>query len=192
MKKTLIASLIAISVLAQAAPGTAAGGGLKALGTDPALDAAPGTDLTGIAVAARGSDLHVRITMANPLPVQGASPGAGIQWTFDVRGRTFVAEAHPDPGGEFSFTLFEIVGEVFQQKASLEGAFDTTTGDLDMFVPLGEIGARKGTKISGTGPKGTEDVEVHQHAGPAGPVVDSFATTKDYTIPKTKKKKGRR
>lgn len=56
--------------------------------------------------------------------------------------------------------------ETFNQIENLEGSFDPLTGHMDMYVPLNLIGAKRGTVISGTGLQGTEDVNVHQHAGP--------------------------
>ncbi|MEA2446663.1 MAG: hypothetical protein QOK47_300, partial [Actinomycetota bacterium] len=104
-----------------------------------------------------------------------------IEWTFDVGGRTFVAEGHPDPGSAH-FTLYSIQGGAFNQIAILEGHFDQAQGYMTMLVPLSEIGASKGTRISGAGQKGSEDVDIHQHAGPQAPIVDSMATARDYVV----------
>lgn len=181
MRKTLAVLATALSILYLPSAAVAAGG-MKQLGTDPALDGPAGADLIGLAVARHGSDLHIQIQLTNALPVQGSYPGAGIEWIFDVRGHTFVAEGHPEPGGNFLYTLFEIVDGSFVQKAILDGSFDASAGTLDMFVPLREIGARKGTRVSGTGSTGTEDVQIHQHAGPASPLLDTMATTEDFVV----------
>jgi len=183
MTKSRALRVTAVAVLAVSvfmAPSAGAAPKMKQLGIDPALDAPYGADLAALMVASHGGDLHLRIELAGALPVQGSYPGAGIQWTFDVRGRTFVAEGHPEPGGEFIYTLFEVVDGAFTQLAQLEGNFDPS-GLLDMFVPLSGIGARKGTRISGTGT--ADDVEVHQHAGPVGPLLDTMSTTSDFVVP---------
>ena len=170
-------AVLAVSVLT--APPAGAATQMKQLGIDPALDAPYGADLAALLVASHGGDLHLRIELAGALPVQGSYPGAGIEWSFDVRGRTFVAEGHPEAGGEFLYTLYEVVDETFTQLAQLEGNFDA--GLLDMYIPLREIGARKGTRISGTGT--ADDVDIHQHAGPVSPLLDTMSTTSDYIVP---------
>lgn len=154
---------------------------MKVLGTDPALDGAPAADLVSLAAATHGADLHIRIGLAQALPVQGSYPGAGIEWAFDVRGRRFLAEAHPEPG-EMRYTLFEVSGDELRQVEILEGAFDTGSGLIDMYVPLASIGARKGTKISGAGDGSAPDVDIHQHAGPASRELDTLTTTKDFVV----------
>src|SRR3712207_5747129 len=106
--KKLIAVLALIGCLTILAPSAGAQGKLTVLGTDPALDAPAGADLVGLAVARHGSDLHVQVQMTNALPVQGSYPRSGIEWIFDVSGRTYIAEGHPEPGGEFRYTLYEV------------------------------------------------------------------------------------
>lgn len=162
-------------------PSAATAAPMKVLGTDPALDGAPGADLVSLAAATHGSDFHIQIGLAQALPVQGSYPGAGIEWAFEVRGRTFLAEAHPEPG-EMRYTLFEIAGDELRQVKILEGAFDTETGLIDMYVPLQSIGARKGTKISGAGDGSTPDADIHQHAGPASRELDALTTTSDFVV----------
>jgi hypothetical protein len=176
----LVAVLLLVGSLLSPSAATASGT-MKQLGTDPALDAPPGADLTALSVATHGSDLHIRIVLANALPVQGSYPGAGIEWAFDVGSRTYLAEGHPEPGA-FRFTLFEVNSDSLRQIDSLEGSFDWATGTLDMYVPLNLINAKRGTRISGAGANGTEDVDVHQHAGPASRSLDAMATTQDFVV----------
>ena len=171
-------AVLAVSVLM--APQAGAAPTMKQIGIDPALDAPYGADLAALLVSSHGGDLHLRIELAGALPVQGSYPGAGIEWSFDVRGRTFIAEGHPEAGGEFLYTLYEVVDGTFTQLAQLEGNFDSS-GLLDMYVPLREIGARKGTRISGTGT--ADDVNIHQHAGPVSPLLDTMSTTSDFVVP---------
>lgn len=175
----------ALSALALAAtallPSAAHAAPMKVLGTDPALDGAPAADLVSLAAATHGSDFHIQIGLAQALPLQGSYPGAGIEWAFEVRGRTFLAEAHPEPG-EMRYTLFEVQGDSLRQVEILDGAFDTDTGLIDMYVPLASIGARKGTKISGAGDGSTADADIHQHAGPASRELDALTTTKDFVV----------
>lgn len=168
------ASLLSLPSGATAAP-------MKVLGTDPVLDGPPAADLVSLAAAVHGPDLHVQIGLAQALPVQGSYPGAGIEWSFDVRGRTFLAEAHPEPG-EMRYTLFEVQADSLRQVKILDGAFDAGTGLIDMYVPLATIGARKGTTISGAGDGSTPDVDIHQHAGPASPQLDALTTTSDFVV----------
>ena len=177
-KRSFVAAAIAIGLLVSSAPAGAAGG-MTVLGTDPSLDAAPGSDLTQLAVTGHGSDLHIQFTFANSIPVAGTyGPLTGIQWAFDVRGTTYVAEAYPD-GASFGYVLFQIDGDTFKQVATLEGEFDTVGGILDIFVPLKTIGAKKGTKIAGAG---ENDVDVHVHALLTDHYADQMTTTKGYVI----------
>ncbi len=155
---------------------------LKVIGTDPALDAPPALDITELAVGRVGNDLNIQFIMTM-LPVQGSYPGAGIEWTFDVGPRTFVAEGHPEGGGEFAYTLYEVVGGTFNEVTHLDGEAEWAEGMMTIKVPLSTIGARRGTRISGAGPKSSEDVDIHMHLEVASEVVDTLATTKDYVVP---------
>jgi hypothetical protein len=180
--KNLARAATALALAATALlPSGANAAPMKVLGTDPALDGAPAADLVSLAAAIHGPDFHIQIGLAQALPVQGSYPGAGIEWAFDVRGRTFLAEAHPEPG-EMRYTLFEIQGDSLRQVAILDGALDTATGLIDMYVPLQSIGARKGTKISGHGDGSTPDADIHQHAGPASRELDALTTTEDFVV----------
>jgi hypothetical protein len=180
IKRTVVAVLV-VAAFAAAAP---AHGGAKMtrLGSDEALDAPPSIDLTYLEIGRNRKNLEVRIGLNGTLPELRAPAGAGIEWTFDVNGKTFVAEGHPDYANGPAYTLFQVRGEVFTQIARIKGSWDADQGYLQMLVPLNAIGARRGTRISGHGPKGTEDVDIHQHAGPASQVVDAFATTKDFVV----------
>lgn len=178
MFKKIFLVVMAIGLIATAAP---AGGqpSMTVLGTDPALDAPPGSDLTQLAVTSHGKDLHIQFTFANSLPVAGTyGPLTGIQWAFKVKGKTYVAEAYPD-GASFSYVLFQITGDTFKQIGMLEGNFDTVGGILDIFVPLKTIGAKKGTKIAGAG---ENDVDVHVHAVATTLYPEQMTTTKGYVV----------
>ncbi|MBW3595567.1 MAG: hypothetical protein KY391_08320 [Actinobacteria bacterium] len=177
-KRSFVAAAVAVGLLVSAAP-AGAGGGMTVLGRDPSLDAAPGSDLTQLAVASHGSDLHIRFTFANSLPVAGTyGPLTGIQWAFRVGKKTFVAEAYPS-GATFRYVLFEKKGESFEQVATLEGEFDTIAGILDVFVPLKTIGAKKGTKIVGAG---KNDVDVHVHGLVTTYYADQMTTKKGFVV----------
>jgi hypothetical protein len=180
-KRISIVGLVLATALS-AVPAQGAARRVARLGTDAAQDAPPSIDLTYLDVGRNGQYLEVRIGLNTVLPQLRSTPGAGIEWTFDVNGKTFVAEGHPDYQNGPSYTLFQVRNEVFTQIAHLQGSWETDNGYLQMLVPFKLIGARKGTKISGHGPKGTEDVDVHQHAGPASRLVDAFATTKNYVV----------
>ena len=181
-RKSICSGAVALALaVATMLPGAATAAPMKVLGTDPALDGPPAADLVSLAAATHGSDFHVQIGLANALPVQGSYPGAGIEWTFEVKARTFLVEAHPEPGA-MRYTLFEIVGDQLRQVKILEGAFDATTGLIDVYVPLSSIGARKGTKISGAGDGSSPDADIHQHAGVTSQELDSMTTTSDFVV----------
>lgn len=180
-RKLVARALLALALTAAVSPSSAAAAPMKVLGTDAALDGPPAADLVSLAAAVHGPDLHVRIGLANALPEQGSYPGVGIEWAFDVRGRTFLVEAHPEPGA-MRYTLFEVSGEALRQVAIIDGSFDTAAGLIDMLVPLSEIGARKGTRISGAGDGSSPDADIHQHAGPASRELDALTTTKDFVV----------
>lgn len=181
-RKNAARALTALALAASMSlPSGATAAPMKVLGTDPALDGAPAADLVSLAAAMHGADFHIQIGLAQALPVQGSYPGAGIEWAFDVRGRTFLAEAHPEPG-EMRYTLFEITGDSLRQVKILEGAWDAQTGLIDMYVPLQSIGARRGTRISGAGDGSTPDADIHQHAGPASRQLDALTTTSDFVV----------
>src|SRR5688572_26003410 len=157
--------VVGVVVAALAASAPAHGGAkLSRLGSDAELDAPPSVDLTYLEVGRSKKNLEIRIGLTGIVPELRAPAGAGIAWTFDVNGHTYVAEGHPDYADGPGFTLFESRNGVFTQLASLKGSWEADDGYLRMLVPLKAIGARKGSRISGTGSKGTEDVDIHQHA----------------------------
>jgi hypothetical protein len=175
--KLIAAAMVVSGLVAGVVPANAAPS-MTVLGTDPSGDAAPGSDLTQLAVTTHGSDLHIQFTVAS-IPVAGTYGDlTGIQWAFKSKGRTFVAEAYPDTGS-FGYVLFEIKGDTFEQIAILEGEWDTIGGILDIFVPLKEIGAKKGTKITGAG---ENDVDVHVHGIVTDYYADQMTTTKGFVV----------
>ena len=178
-RSIFVAAAIAVSGLLVVPAPAGADVPLTVLGTDAALDAPPGSDLTQLAAGVHGSDLHIQFTFANSIPVAGTyGPLTGIQWAFTAKGKTFVAEAYPD-GADFGYVLFEINGDAFKQVATLEGQWDTIGGVLDIFVPLKEIGAGKGTKIAGAG---KDDVDVHVHALVSTYYAEKMTTTKGIVV----------
>lgn len=154
---------------------------LKQIGIDAAFDAAPAVDLTYLKVGRVGDKLEIRFGLNGMVPVQGSYPKAGIEWAFKSAGRTFVAEGHPDAGAQF-FTLFEVQGGALSQVAILEGSFESEQGYMVLWVPLNEIGASTGTRIGGAPLDGSNDVDIHQHAGPVSPAMDAMATTQAYVV----------
>jgi hypothetical protein len=164
---------------------TPAGAGpkLKTLGTDPAGDAAPALDITYLQVGRTGDDLEIRIGISGMLPQTGGYPELpGIEWIFDVGSRTFIAEAVAGTSSP-AFYLFEMKDDSFTQLESPTGTYDHANGYASILVPLETIGASKGSRISGTGPKGTNDVDAHVHLGPQTYYADEMASTKDYVVP---------
>lgn len=181
-KRPLVFIVGVIAALVLAAVPATADPRMTSLGKDPMLDGPPAADLIRLEAGRAGPDLLLRFHVSSMIPVQGSYPGGGIEWVFDVGAKTFVAEGHPEPG-EFRFTLYEVQADSFRQIAALDGSVDWAEAHMTIEVPLRLIGAQKGTRISGTGPKGTEDVEIHYHAGPASRVLDAMATTRDFVVP---------
>ena len=177
--RCMVATVFAAAALSTQA--VAAEPKMKQIGIDAAFDAAPAVDLTYLKVGRAGDKLEVRFGLNGMLPAQGSYPKAGIEWAFKSAGRTFVAEGHPDAGAQF-FTLFEVQGGGLTQVAMLEGSFESEQGYMVLWVPLNEIGATKGTRIVGAALDGSNDVDIHQHAGPVSPAMDSMATTQPYVV----------
>jgi hypothetical protein len=181
MKKLLLA-LTAVCLVASLAPASAAPK-LVRLAEDPAGDAPPALDITYLEVGGHQGILEIRIGVSGMLPVLAGYPELpGIEWTFDVGGRTFIAEAAIQ-NGQPAFFLFELKGGAFNQLDSPEGTYDAADGYFSIHVPYSDIGARRGMKVSGTGPKGTEDVDAHVHALATTHYPDYAASTKDFKLP---------
>ena len=152
------------------------------LAEDATLDAPPGLDLSYLDVGRTGKNLEIRIGIEGMFPPGGGYPELpGIEWTFDVKGRTLVAEAVAT-AGEPLFFLFDITGGGAEQIGTLKGTYDWSAGYTSILVPLKLIGATSGTRISGVGPKGTDDVDSHVHAG-ATIYPDYMGSTKDFVVP---------
>jgi hypothetical protein len=184
MKRSLACSLL-LALVVSVSPVAPVGAETKmtVLGEDPAGDGPPALDVTYLAVGKTGKALEIHIGVDGMLPAIGGYPQLpGIQWAFDIKGRTFVAEAYVNNQNP-RFLLFELKDGGFTQLGELEGTYDSADGFIRMLVPLKDVGAKKGTKVSGMGPKGTEDVDAHVHIGPVTEITDAFATTKDYKIP---------
>jgi hypothetical protein len=175
--------LIIAALVAGLGSPAGAGSRLKTLGTDPQGDGPPALDLTYLKVGRSGGSLEVRIGISGMLPQTGGYPTLpGIEWIFDVGSRTFIAEAVAGTS-QPRFYLFEVKEGAYEQLESPKGTYDPDNGYVSILVGLKQIGASSGTKISGTGPKGTEDVDAHVHVGPQTHYADAMASTKDYVIP---------
>jgi hypothetical protein len=180
MRKVLVIALAAVLALTVIGPSGAATRFTR-LGSDPANDSPPSLDLTFLDVGQAGDALEIHIGLANILPGVRSLPEApGIEWVFDVRGHTFVAEGVP--GTEPRFYLFEDQNGSFNQLAVLEGTYEAADGFIRMLVPLETIGAKRGTVISGTGSRGTEDVDAHVHHPGGAQYPDKMATTRDFIV----------
>lgn len=181
MRRSVLLLLAAALVVGTVTP-SGAGGKLTRLGTDPDGDGYPSLDVTYLDVGRNGTDLEIRIGISNILPVIRSIPDLpGVQWAFEVRDRTFIAEGAP--GRNPRFFLFELTDDGYTQLEPPEGTYEAEDGFLKLLVPLKTIGAKKGTVISGVGPKGTEDVDAHIHAIPGNDLYpDKMATTKDYVV----------
>jgi hypothetical protein len=182
MRKILVGALSVLLVGCLTLPSGAAVK-MTRLGEDPAGDGTPTLDVTYLDVGRAGDALEIRIGMATILPVVRAIPpeAPGVEWIFDVKGRTFVAEGVP--GTTPTFYLFELMDDgSATQLETPQGTYDAEDGYVMLMIPLKTIGAKKGTVISGTGPKGTEDVDAHIHFGVADEYPDRMATTKDFVV----------
>ncbi len=176
----LCVAAAALMMITTTTPAVGAGG-FKLLGIDAANDAPRGADLLALEVATHGPDLHLRMAMSM-IPVQGSFPGAGIQWVFKAGIRTFVAETHVGEAA-FEFNLYEVDGSgAFVYLSSIEGEVDVDAGIINMYVPMSDIGARKGTTITGRALGDSGDVEIHQHAQVTSSILDDFATTRSFKI----------
>jgi hypothetical protein len=182
MRKTLLSLVLCALVAVSAAPATAKGG-LKTLGTDPSGDGVPGLDITYLKVGRTGADLEIRIGL-EMLPQQGGYPELpGIEWVFDVRGRTFVAEAVRTAAGS-DYYLFELAPDgSFHQLDKPTGTYDAADGYTSILVPLADIGARKGTVIGGTDGLEHGDVDAHVHIGTVTHYPDGMETDKTFVVP---------
>ena len=184
MRKTA-ALLIALCLLGSLATVVEAKVVTKTLGTDPAGDAPPALDITYLKVGRLRADLYLEIGIDKMIPPFGGYPSLpGIEWVFDVNGRTFVAEAVADRTPQFFFFELQDDGS-FRQLENLEGGYAWTNGYIHMLVPLKSIGAKTGTVISGTDDtEGGGDVDAHVHAGPTTThYADVMTTTRDFLVP---------
>ncbi len=182
-----ITAALAVAALL-AAPATA-DPAMKELGTDPANDAPPALDLTYLQVGRNdvlladgktSKALEIRMGIFGMLPVVGGYESLpGIQWAFDVKKRTFVAEAYIQNAAP-QFALFELTGDTFKDLGSLTGTYDWNDGYISIFVPLKTIKAKRGTLISGHGEENDADAHVH---GVGTTYADYLTTTEDYIVP---------
>ena len=183
MKRILVTACLLVFLVGALPSQAGAARRLETLGKDAAGDSQPALDLVWLSAGADRETLEIRLGIAGMTPVMGGYPALpGIEWTFDVGPRTFVAEAVADTGGP-AFYLFEMKGDSFVQLASPTGTYNPDDGYASILVPLSEIGARRGSVISGVGKKGTEDVDAHVHLGATTHYPDRMATTKDIVVP---------
>ncbi|HEX2295051.1 MAG TPA: hypothetical protein VHN37_07045 [Actinomycetota bacterium] len=200
MRKTLLSLALCAAVALGVVPAHAKGG-LKTMGTDPAGDGLPGLDVTSLQVGRKGANLEVRIGLVMLPQAAGYPDLPGIEWVFVVQPpmppcppgkyciqampnpRTFVAEAVKTAGGS-AFYLFEIHDDgSFEQIGQPEGTYNAADGFTSIFVPLSEIGARKGATIRGVDGLEHGDVDAHVHAGPQTHYPDGMETNKSYVVP---------
>ena len=177
--KRIVAFALSAAMLFAASPSGEAAPKMKQLGTDAALDGPPGGDVTSLAVGKEGKNLVIEMGMTF-VPAQGGIPGSGAEWSFTIGPRTFVAEGHPEGGGEYSFHLYQVSGEFFEEIATVEGAVDTIAGTQTMLIPLKLIGGKRGSVVRGAG---DGDVDVHLHASAASRVLDTMTTEGSFRIP---------
>ncbi len=183
MRKLMATVLLAAVTLLPLAPAGAAKSNLKQLGTDPAGDGLPALDITYLQVGRTGANLEIRIGLDKMLPRSGSYPLLpGIEWVFDVKDRTFIAEAVAGTGAP-RFYLFEQKGDSYEQLESPTGTFDPADGYTSILVPLKTIGARTGVKISGADGLEHGDVDAHVHVGPQTVYPDGMETEKDFVVP---------
>ncbi len=152
------------------------------LGEDPAGDGVPGLDITYLEVGRTGAKLEVSIGVTGMTPQMGGYPELpGIEWSFEVGGRQFVAEAvagRTQP----TFYLFELVDGQFKT-SNIEGTYDPADGFISMRVPLKAIGARSGSRLVGFDSGAGADVDAHVHIGVQTIYPDVMETTKAFLVP---------
>jgi hypothetical protein len=183
MRKTVVSLALCAALAAGITPAGAGKGGFKTLGTDPAGDGLPGLDVTFLQVGRNGADLEIRIGLQMAPQIAGYPDLPGIEWVFDVKGRTFVAEAVKTTGGA-DFYLFELADDgSFQQLESPTGTYEGSDGYTSILVPLKTIGARSGTVVKGTDGLDHGDVDAHVHVGPFTHYPDGMETEKSYVVP---------
>lgn len=183
MRKTAVSLLLCAALAVGVAPASAGKGGLKTLGTDPAGDGPPGLDVTFLQVGRNGADLEIRIGLQMAPQIAGYPDLPGIEWVFDVKDRTFVAEAVKTRAGA-DFYLFELADDgSFQQLESPTGTYEGSDGYTSILVPLKNIGARSGTVVKGTDGLENGDVDAHVHVGPITHYPDGMETEKSYVVP---------
>lgn len=184
MRKTA-ALLIALALLGSLATPGLAKVVTKTLGTDPAGDGPPALDVTYLKAGRLRADLYLEIGIDKMLPPDGGFHQLpGIEWVFDVKGRTFIAEAVVDRGAP-DFYLFELMEDgSAQQLDSPTGGYTWTNGYIHMLVPLKSIGAKTGTVISGTeDTEGGGDVDAHVHYLAGTYYADAMTTTRNFVVP---------
>jgi hypothetical protein len=182
MRRTLL-SLALCALLAGAAVPATARGGLKTLGTDPSGDGLPGLDVTYLKVGRAGADLEIRIGLEMLPQLAGYPDLPGIEWVFDVGGRTFVAEAVKTAGGS-DYYLFELAPDgSFHQLDAPRGTYEAADGYTSILVPLADIGGRKGSVVKGTDGLEHGDVDAHVHVGPVTHYPDGMETDKSFVVP---------
>lgn len=183
MKKSFVSLALCGLLAATAAPATAAKGGLKTLGTDPSGDGVTGLDVTYLKVGRNADALEIRIGLEMVPQLAGYPDLPGIEWVFDVKDRTFVAEAVKTRAGA-DFYLFELADDgSFRQLTSPTGTYEGADGYTSILVPLKDIGATKGTVIKGTDGLENGDVDAHVHVGPLTHYPDGMETDKAYVVP---------
>lgn len=184
MRKTVVSLALCAALAAGIAPANAGKtGGFKTLGTDPAGDGLPGLDVTFLQVGRTGAELEIRIGLQMAPQIAGYPDLPGIEWIFDVKDRTFLAEAVKTTSGA-DFYLFELNDDgTYQQLDAPKGTYEGSDGYASVIVPLETIGARKGTVIKGTDGLENGDVDAHVHVGPQTYYPDGMETEKSYVVP---------
>lgn len=181
--RKIFAALVATLTLALLLAPAGAGPRFKQLGTDPAGDGPPALDVTYLKVGRNGPNLEIRIGIDKMLPVIAGYPELpGIEWTFDVKKRRFIAEAVAGSRGPLFF-LFEEKNGGYTQLESPEGTYDPADGYASIIVPLKTIGAKSGVKISGADGLEHGDVDAHVHLLATTIYPDGMQTKKDYVVP---------
>ena len=178
--------LIALALLSSIAAPAHAKVSTKTLGTDPAGDGVPALDVTYLKAGRLRAALYVEIGVDKMLPPDGGiHKVAGIDWAFEVNGRTFIVEAFVDVGAP-DFYLLEILKDgTHRQLDSPTGSYSWSDGYIHMLVPLKSIGAKSGTMISRAHhSESGSDVSAFLHpVGATTQYTDTMETTKNFSVP---------
>lgn len=123
-----------------------------------AVTAARGADLIGASLVCRPAtgDLYLRELLARMPSTRDPSAGAGLLYgvdltaddvRYEIRTQRVLGPSYDAAGGA-SFGLFRLVDGAWSQVAVLHGGYGTAGDEVDVAVPLDELGLGRGGRLS--------------------------------------------